>query len=483
MINNTDNRICQKADPVTRLRRLPFVAAMDRFLASPAYIFFIGILTVFANVFSAEFVMYFVCILTGLYLSFFGKDYLPLIPIFICCYISPSQNNNPGRHETSIFLGASGIFIQILVAVLLLSIIYRLATDPEIGKKAFWTCKRKLLPGILVLGIAYLLAGAGSGHYFDHKFNNAAFAVIQFIAVFLLYFLLTGAVKWDSAPRQYLAWTGICVGFVLLVEIANIYLTQNIIVGGEIQRSLFYTGWGHYNNMGALLTMMIPFPFQMACNSKKSWAWYLCAVAFFLGVMLTCSRVSTLIAIGVYVLSGLVIMSKSRNRRVGLTVNAITFGVIILVSLIFYRQLWHLFNQMFSNAMSFAVRLDSYKAGLLQFLDNPIFGGTFYPLDVKLYHWADVESFIAFIPPRWHNTIIQLAASCGIVGLVAYGYHRFQTIQLLLHKPSTEVVYIFISILALVLMSLLDCHFFNVGPVLFYSLSLAFAEKCSSEEI
>ena len=34
-----------------------------------------------------------------------------------------------------------------------------------------------------------------------------------------------------------------------------------------------------------------------------------------------------------------------------------------------------------------------------------------------------------------------------------------------------------ISVMILLLCSLLDCHFFNVGPTLFYSVTLAFLEK------
>ena len=30
----------------------------------------------------------------------------------------------------------------------------------------------------------------------------------------------------------------------------------------------------------------------------------------------------------------------------------------------------------------------------------------------------------------------------------------------------------------LLLCSLLDCHFFNIGPTLFYSMALAFGEHC-----
>jgi O-antigen ligase len=87
-----------------------------------------------------------------------------------------------------------------------------------------------------------------------------------------------------------------------------------------------------------------------------------------------------------------------------------------------------------------------------------------------------VAEFSAFFPSRWHNTIIQLLASCGVVGLLAYCYHRYQTIRLFVKKRTTVNVYIGIYIVTLLGMSLLDCHFFNVGPVLFYSIALAVME-------
>lgn len=482
MLNNPDNLICERVDPVARLRGLPFTILMDKLLYGPVYFVLLAAVTICANVFAAELPMYVLCVLLGLYLSFFGKDYLPLLPVFVCCYISPSAGNNPGRHESSIFFGTSGLLLLVMVALFVVSLIFRLATDPVIGRKAFFTHKRALLPGILALGAAYLLAGAGSGHYFAQKQGNLVFAILQFLSVFLLYYVFSGAVRWDEAPKGYMAWSGMCIGFVLLFEILNIYLTQDVIVNGQINRYMFYTGWGQYNNIGAMLTMMIPFPFQLACDSKRSWLWYLCAVGFLLGVMLTCSRTCTVISIGIYLISCWLVMFKSRNRRIGLAVNGITLVAGVTVFLIFREQLSVLFASMFSNSDSLTIRLEGYRAGIRQFLEHPIFGGTFYPLDADLYEWSSVDAFTAFFPPRWHNTQIQLAASCGIVGLAAYLFHRIQTVWLILRRPSKEVLYGAISILALLLTSMLDCHFFNIGPTLFYSLALAFMEHCNTQE-
>lgn len=482
MPNRLDNRIAERNDPIARLRRFAFVRPVDAFLSSPAYFFVVAAVTVLANVLAAEMVMYSLCILLGLYLSFFGKDYLPLMPVIVCCYIAPSIANNPGRNESSIFFGATGLLLIILAAIFIASLIFRLCVDPQIGRKAFFARKRSLLSGILILGISYLLSGAFSGHYFDRGYNNLLFASLQFLSVFLLYYIFCGAVQWDSAPRKYLAWTGLCIGFVILAEIVCIYLTQPVIVNGIIDRERIYTGWGHYNNMGALLTMMIPFAFQLACESKRSWVYNLVGSAFLIGVFLTCSRVSILFAVVIYLASCLVVMFKSRNRRVGVITNVITFGIVLVIFILFRHQIIRLFRSLFANTLSMTDRVNGYKAGIQQFLTNPVFGGSFYPIDAKLHEWSNVASFTAFFPARWHNTIVQIAASCGAVGLLAYAIHRLQTIRLIIKKPTAEVLCIGISMAALLLTSMLDCHFFNIGPVLFYSVALAFAEKLPMKE-
>ena len=110
-----------------------------------------------------------------------------------------------------------------------------------------------------------------------------------------------------------------------------------------------------------------------------------------------------------------------------------------------------------------------------------MFGEGFYPSTDKIYEWSKQERLKAILPARWHNTVIQLLASCGVVGLLAYGNHRQHTIRLFWKKRKTPAIYIGLSLLAMLLMSLLDCHFFNIGPTLVYSIGLAFAEKTQWE--
>ena len=122
--------------------------------------------------------------------------------------------------------------------------------------------------------------------------------------------------------------------------------------------------------------------------------------------------------------------------------------------------------------------------GLKQFRQYPIFGGSFYPQgEFVPWDWADLEAFSSFFPPRWHCTLVQIAASCGIVGLAAYVFHRVQTVCMMVRRRNVEKLFIGLYILALLAAGLLDNHFFNIGPVLMYSMALAFAEKIEISEV
>lgn len=464
---------------ILRLQEHPICRKINVFLLSPYYFLLLGALTVTASVFSAELAVYTCFILIALYLSFCGKDYLPLVPIVVCCYIAPSMGNNPGKSEHSIFYGGSGVFLLCLAGIFAVSLILRLCLDPVIGRKAFFACKRKLMSGMLILGGGYLLGGAFSGHYFDHGMSNVVFALLQFVAVFGMYFLFTGTVRWKEVPKGYLAWTGLCVGFVLLFQLLHIYIANHVIVDGVIQRERIYSGWGTYNNIGALLAMMIPFAFHLACLRKQSWIYHLCAMAFLFGVIMTCSRSAILTALVVYVLAFSLVVYKDMHTKSSVLVHIITLAIAGMLLVQFYDELHILFRELLDQGLAPSNRLEIYKEGLKQFAKYPIFGGTFYATDYMPFDFSDIAAFSSFFPPRWHNTVIQLLASCGVVGVAAYVYHRVQTMILFVKKPTVGKGMIVISVLALLGTSLLDCHFFNIGPTLLYSIMLAFAEKAN----
>ena len=116
--------------------------------------------------------------------------------------------------------------------------------------------------------------------------------------------------------------------------------------------------------------------------------------------------------------------------------------------------------------------------GLKKFLQAPILGNSFYSTGgYEPWAWSTQEGFNNLIPPRWHNTIVQILVCCGSVGILAYLFHRIQTVQLFLRRVTKENTFIACSLLVLLISCMFDCHFFNIGPALFYSMALSFAEN------
>ena len=469
--------------PLAGLRTAPLCKGFDEFLRTPSYFVLLGFLTVFSVMRSLELVTYTVFILIGLFVVLLGSDLLPLMPLFILSYITPSPHNNPGLEENTVFSGPQGIYLFTLAGIFAICLVLRLCLDPVLGKKAFLKTKRALLPGILVLGAGYLLAGAFSGYYTANGWRNALFGCIQFFSVGLLYFLLTGGVRWEKAPKEYLAWCAVCVGLVIVGQLMHIYHVNHVIKNGFILRERIYSGWGNYNNIGALLTMTIPFAFQLSCRKKQAWVFELIALLLMGGVIMTCSRGSILVAVAVYTGTCGLMLYKSLGARSFRYIHIAVLVLAVLAVFFFRRELLNLFKSMLDRGLDPGGRETLYAEGWKQFTRFPIFGGSFFPVDFDVYGFSSVENFTAIFPSRWHNTVIQLLASCGIVGLLAYGFHRYQTVRMMLKNPTVGKAFISISLLALLTTSLLDCHFFNVGPVLFYSMALAFAEKANTQTI
>ena len=447
------------------------------FLTSPIYIAVVVLSAFLSNAFSLELPVYTLYALAVAYICVKGHDLLPLIPIVVCCYIAPSLCNNPGRNEQSVFAGGQGIYLVCLAALIGVSVIWRIVHN----RKMFFRKKYRLLPGMLLLSAAYLLGGIGSKDYAQNAPQSIFFALLQALALILPYLLIAGNVDWDTARQDYLAWTGFGVGCLLVLQVGWIYCTSDVIINGVIERANIYTGWGMYNNIGALLAMMIPFPFYLATKYHKGWIGSVIGSFFLVGVLMTCSRASILCGGAIYFACVILMLYYANNRRSNTMAVMIFGGIVTLVFLVFNRPLVHLFSSLLDRGLDPSSRDIIYANGLKIFHKYPIFGDSFFTQEYSVWEWSTSESFTSFFPPRWHNTFVQLLTSCGVVGLVAYLVHRAQTVVLLLSRPSKEKVFIIMSLIALLSTSLFDCHFFNIGPVLFYSMALAFAENCKNK--
>ena len=230
-----------------------------------------------------------------------------------------------------------------------------------------------------------------------------------------------------------------------------------------------------------MLAMMIPFAFYLATKYRRGWIGSVAGSAFYVGVLLTCSRSSILAGTAIYFLCIFLMLHYARNRRHNTIALITVITSLILIITLFRRELLRLFSDILKIGLDPSSRDVIYQEGLAMFGKAPIFGNSFYSPGYTPWDWSTVEAFSNFFPPRWHNTFVQLLASCGIVGLGAYLFHRYQTVKLLFSRHGKEVVFISCSLIVLLVCSLFDCHMFNVGPAAFYAMALTFAENTAAE--
>ena len=135
-----------KTKGLAGVRQSTFIRKLNAFVLSPWMLGLLAALTVLTFIFSLELYYYTFVLFYGIYVTIFADDLLPLVPVFILCYVAPSMSNNPGTTADSVFYGSKGgIYILVLAAIAVAFIFARIATDKNMGFKRLFCEKRSLL--------------------------------------------------------------------------------------------------------------------------------------------------------------------------------------------------------------------------------------------------------------------------------------------------------------------------------------------------
>lgn len=433
---------------------------------------FITALVLLSNVFSWELPMMYALAGFVVLATLFCGDLLCLIPLACSAYFTFSKVNNPlDTMHTSIFLQKSAqthlmIIISMIATFVIGRFVFELLTHKERRKFPL------LSFGFIALGVSFLLGGLFSKYY---DVDTVLFGLTEIAAMSFSYFFFYYTVDWSKVKKSYFAYLMLVMGFLLCGEtIGMLYHGGFFSTVGEFNRVTLYTGWGVYNNVAGAMIMCIPAPFYYATVKKKGhWFFLLIGNFFYLTILFIQSRGGMLFGTFVYVACVLLTIWKTKNKRT-LLITELSVLLAVVITLIFYQdKIMDIFHSILQSGFNDSGRFKIYWDGFKQFLDNPIFGNGFYAC--QSLRWGD-NSIGLFLPARYHNTVIQLLASGGVVSLLAYGYHRFQTLRMIFKKRSVEKYFIGMCILGLLLTSLLDCHFFNFGPGFTYSALLLFLE-------
>ena len=454
------------------------ISKLNKILTSKWMILVITFLTLLSNAFGLELLVLWTFTFIVVITCLFADDLLSLLTISCCGYFTFSRSNNPlSLEQTSIFLNPNTmIHMYAIAAVVILVAGSRLVFDIILKKKeGAYQGKHlpKLTLGFIVLGVVYILGGLFSEHF---GYRTSLFGLFQIVTLGFSYFYFYYTVDFKKVEKDYFGWLFLSIGILLSFEtIVMLHEADFFTTTGIFTRDKIFTGWGINNNVAAMLVMMIPIPVYFALERKNTVVYLFLANIIYIATILTQSRNGIVFgAFMLFVSLTYLFIKQNTAGRIKTILFEVTFILLLtLYCIIDIEHIQRLFSSIIAAGLNDSGRFDIYKIGFNQFLELPIFGRGFYASG--LYQWG-VNSETNFLPPRYHNTIIQLLASCGAVGLIGYLFHRVQTLKIFLKKLNNERFFIGASVVGLLITSILDCHFFNMGPGFIYGALLLLAE-------
>ena len=466
-------------DAFPKLKDKKAIQLIRAFIRSPWYLAINVLLMVCAELFSLELPVFYIYFVFVVVVVLLDEDLLGVLVMVPCHYLAISAPNNPGKYAKTLFSTPTQmVHLVILISVYAVLLVARLISFQLTNRT-----KRvpELTIGMVCFSLTLILGGAFSGYWGK---RTILFGAVEGLSLFALYFFFYYTVNWKKLSKHYGMMMFLALGVGVLAEIVGMYFMPGAVQGSNINRAYFYTGWGIYNNVGCVMAMCIPAPFYFAAKKKEGWIYTLIGIVFYLGTMLSQSRSAMLFGTIVFLACIVVVLIVSKGfERIKSVIALGAFATVIVVTGIVLRErLMVLFKAIMEAGFDDAQRFDTYRACWKRFLEAPWFGSGFYHTPGTVLQnngmWTSIDGTLetGFLPPRAHNTLFQLLASGGVFMLLGYLLHRVQTGIVFFRHPSTEKIFVAFSVFALLLTSLLDCHFFNFGPGLLYAALLLFAE-------
>jgi hypothetical protein len=236
----------------------------------PVYIAFfvlIGHIYSFEN-YSIIFIMVTVC--AGFILC---KDLKFFISPLLCFYFIFSKQSLTSEtfYSTSSLIFYVLIIIAILISISIHFILYRKELKIKNFSSSF------LFKGFILLTVLFLVNGISNIQ--NYNASNFIFGFLIVISFVLPFFLFSINLNIDKHTRDYLLCILLLTSLVIMIELLNLYLNKNIVINGVIHKSLIDLGWGVSNNIGAILTMLMPVYFYCAGHTKYTMPFFSYLVA------------------------------------------------------------------------------------------------------------------------------------------------------------------------------------------------------------
>ena len=447
--------------------RLDLRGAACRFLGGRAYPAVIAVLVVIGHIFAVElYTNILICISSAL--GFLLLDSARHFILPLCAYIYQiSVKYAPGMPSYSDhnFSGVRGLTVVLLLFLLFSSVI-------AFSVRCRLFSMKKLLDAPLfipsaALAVALALNGVLGGEW---RAASLGYGVAVALSWFLVFYFFLFAFEREDADEllSYFLYVTALITAILVVETADLYLFRGVVgPDGVANKEAVLYGWGIWATAGVGLAVLIPTLLLGAMHRRHPLPYMALAITSLVAIALNLSRGALLVGALVFAVGMVTGCFCGRRRRLFRAAALVGGSATALGVALFFDRLRELLRDYFDRGFSDNGRLALWKYGAESFFDAPLFGKGFFGLQ------TDTFQAIELIPQMLHNTPVQIAASMGVFGLLAYGAYRVKSLRHILRRPTVEKCMVGLSMLALLLSSLFDNFIFYIQPMFYYSVEFA----------
>jgi len=375
-----------------------------------------------------------------------------------------------------------GLLHFLICGLLMVSfLIYRLIVSGAL--KNIFKKRTSFLIGILALDVVFIINGVFSEHW---VLESLLFGALNAAVITLVYLVFIGIFRTSTNFVPYLCKIMVCFGYMVFAQIIilcyklclNDMLFRRNDLGEiiSIARSNIVLSWGVSTIIGAVISLAIPAAFYLARNHKFGVFFYISAFVFWGSTFITNTRSAILCGFIAIVVSIFICWKGGRNEKINriTTVSAALIGIAIITALIITLDLKAIVEeicQIFRFDGDSSGRVGIWKRGLENFFSDPVLGTGFA--------YGELSKDIPFdnlYSNMYHNIIVEMLASVGVVGLLALIIHVFGILKILFSKVSGDKSLLLLTPLLVLAMSMFDNFFFYPNIQIVYVAFLAAAE-------
>lgn len=450
---------------IEKIRQNKVIKYICAFTDGSFYPLVLGFVVLLCHIFKLEIAAFAFIALSVSFTNLFADDTRAAIPAVFTVVLAVAPRNSMYDMAAAFMNPATVGVLAVIVGLIVITALVRLFVNREAH---LMFRKTRLVLGFAVFSAALLLSGLFSVYY---GLDSMLLSLSLILTGLVFYLFFSATVKHRDDNLSYLAKSCAVAAGVIVLELLWFYITHYEwgIPLSEDWKNRIFVGWGISNVIGELLAFLLPAVFYLVYKERHGWAYYILTAAITAAACFTLSRNAIMVSLPIFV-AGTVFCLIKGKRKLPLAVTAGSLFVLFVVALAVMGVTGKLeiLTKYFADVkLSDRGRFSLWKSFLELFKEYPLFGAGFSA-------FGNIESSSMKLA---HNTVFQLLGSCGIVGLGAYLYHRYETVKLFVVKPTAERTFFGVALLSYIIMGLLDPIMVYANFFIYYTVILVVAEK------